>query len=176
MHTGMLKEMMGLYATALSWPDLTTPPILGVLTMDIFVSGIFPVCLLDHLYMSCKCCLCCWYCLPFFMPLHSHAGVNRHVWTKGCNHRRSHLLHVHTIVGADVRAWLQNYLEQVRKLLDGGGWDATSPAGRQLSLLVAQRVSILSMFLSLKLFVGHTTRLAVATIFLKREALKQHCV
>lgn len=34
---------MGPYAAALSWPDLTTPPILGVLTLEIFISGILPV-------------------------------------------------------------------------------------------------------------------------------------
>lgn len=73
-HESLLKSMMGPYAAALSWPDLTTPPILGVLTLEIFISGILP-----------------------------------------------------------------NYLEHMRKLLESGGWDASSAAGQQLISLVHQR-------------------------------------
>lgn len=43
MHEGLLRGMMAVYAGALSWPELVSPAILGVVTMDIFVSGIFPV-------------------------------------------------------------------------------------------------------------------------------------
>ena len=43
MQEGLLQDMMAVYAAALSWPELATPATFGVLTMDIFVSGIFPV-------------------------------------------------------------------------------------------------------------------------------------
>ncbi|KAK9800231.1 hypothetical protein WJX73_002007 [Symbiochloris irregularis] len=69
-----LSDCMVPYAAALAWPELVSPPIVRVLTMDVFISGVFP-----------------------------------------------------------------NYLERLRKLLEGGGWDAATPDGQLLVHLVQQR-------------------------------------
>ena len=117
----VLGEMMGVFASALSRPDLAAAETQKALTAGDYISSIFSVRLSD---------------LSWFAAVQL---LRMDLPALGClcvqAARAAALLYSLLTLGR-----VQDYIQHLCKLLDNGAWDSTSPAGQQLASILALKV------------------------------------